>query len=124
MYALVMAGGMGRRMREGGIHIEKPLIKICGKPMIERIIDALKGAPSVEKVVVVVSPNAPNTIQWLECKKHIQTFMGKGKGYLQDMIEAVESMHIKDPFLVCMGDLPLLNSELIELIVREYKRCE
>ena len=123
MYALVMAGGKGRRMKKGGIKTEKPLIEICGKPIIERIIDVLNDAPSIDKVCVVVSPHVPHTIRWL-ADRDIEMFMGRGEGYLQDMMEAVESLKIKEPFIVCMGDLPLLNTELIELIVSEYGKHE
>ena len=39
--AVLMASGMGTRMRPLTNHTPKPLIEVCGKPMIETIIDGL-----------------------------------------------------------------------------------
>ena len=40
--AIIMASGLGTRMSPLTDIMPKPLIKVCNKPMIETIIDALK----------------------------------------------------------------------------------
>ena len=50
--ALVMAGGKGTRMR---LAEEKPLIKVCGKPVIEYVIAALRNAKKIDSIVVATS---------------------------------------------------------------------
>ena len=53
MHALIMAGGEGRRINLG----EKPLVLVCGRPMISYITDAFIGA-GVDPVVAA-SPKTP-----------------------------------------------------------------
>lgn len=51
--AILMASGMGTRMRPLTEMIPKPLIKVGERPMIETIIDALQER-KVQKIVIVV----------------------------------------------------------------------
>lgn len=51
--AIIMASGLGTRMRPLTEKTPKPLIPVRGKPMIETVIDALK-ARGVRKMYVVV----------------------------------------------------------------------
>ncbi len=51
--AILMAAGLGTRMKPLTDTIAKPLIKVYGKPMIETVIDGLRNR-GVEKYIVVV----------------------------------------------------------------------
>lgn len=51
--AIIMASGLGTRMRPLTEHTPKPLIRVHGTPMIESVINALRAA-NVQKITVVV----------------------------------------------------------------------
>ena len=51
--AIIMASGLGTRMRPLTLTTPKPLIKVHGTPMIESVIQALK-QQGVEKIFIVV----------------------------------------------------------------------
>ena len=61
--ALVMAGGKGTRMR---IAEEKPLIKVCGKPVIEYVLAALKNAKKIDTIIVATTSCTPKTTKLMK----------------------------------------------------------
>jgi len=122
MDAMVMAGGIGKRLQ---IDIEKPLVEICGIPLLERVLRALAGSTEVRDVVVTLSHNTPRTQEWLVREHpHIPYFIGEGKGYIKDMEDAVDYFDFKGAILICMSDLPLLTPELIDAVIEEYYKSD
>ena len=51
--AILMAAGLGTRMRPLTEHIPKPLVSVCGTPLIETVIQGLQ-LRGVKKIYVVV----------------------------------------------------------------------
>ncbi|MBW6470837.1 MAG: NTP transferase domain-containing protein [Methanosarcinaceae archaeon] len=121
MDAIVMAGGLGKRLGMG----EKPCIEILGRPLISYVVDALEGSGKIDRIFVAVSPATPNTkivvTNYYDGRiKFIQT---SGGNYVGDMIHAVESAGIVDPVLIIMSDLPLITPDMIDSIICEYEQC-
>ncbi|NIA03131.1 MAG: NTP transferase domain-containing protein [Nitrospirae bacterium] len=118
MDALVMAGGRGSRMR---LPIEKPLLEINGKKLIEYVLDALKGSNNVDNIHIAASANGPDTSKWLEAHSgDLNIINTLGSGYVSDMVDAVISACIKGPVLMVMADLPLISSEMIDEVITKY----
>ena len=53
MYAVIMAGGKGTRIKSLEPNLPKPMIKICDKPVLEHQIDSLKNSGITDIVLVI-----------------------------------------------------------------------
>jgi adenosylcobinamide-phosphate guanylyltransferase len=113
--ALIMAGGKGSRLR---LSEEKPLIELNGKPIITYVLNTLKKAKNIDKIIVAISNNTPQTTQLLSRLK-ISTIKTPGKEYVYDMAYAIKKLTLHT-VLVIGSDLPLITSEIIDLIVEKY----
>ena len=81
MKAVILAGGLGTRLRPLTYSIPKPLVLIAGKPLIRRIIDGLPS--SVDTVILAVN-------------------------YRRDQIqEYIDSLHLKQRIIVNHEPQPL-----------------
>lgn len=113
-----MAGGRGSRMK---LPIEKPMLEINGKKLIEYVLDVLAGARYVDRIYVAASSNGPDTRKWLEDSSFdIYMINTPGSGYVSDMVAAVEQAGIIGPVLMIMADLPLITSNMIDEIIQRY----
>ena len=116
--ALVMAGGRGTRMQ---LSEEKPLIKICGRPVIEYVLDALKKAKKINRIIVATSNSTPKTARYLS-KFPVQVIETPGKDYVSDMGFASQMLGL-GVFLAIAADLPLVTGEIVDKIVERYELC-
>ena len=116
--ALIMAGGKGTRMK---IPTEKPLIKVCGKPVIEYVLSALKDAKKIDRIIITTTKTTPRTTRFMQ-KLGIEVVETPGKDYVSDMGYAAQALKL-GAFLAIAADLPLVRSEMIDVIVERYERC-
>jgi len=116
MRALIMAGGAGSRLRRG----EKPLLPVCGRPMVSYVTDAFRAAGC--EPVIVVSPKTPMTADW--CRSSgFPVVRTDGKGFVEDMVSAVRSLEEDSPLIISVADIPCLTSSIIRTILRSYQDC-
>lgn len=116
--ALVMAGGKGTRMC---VAEEKPLIKVCGKPVIEYVLAALRNSKKIDSIVVAVTSCTPKTAKLMH-QLGVKVIETPGKDYVSDMGYAVQALKL-GVFLAIAADLPLVRSEMLNAIVERYERC-
>ncbi len=105
MKVVVMAGGRGSRL--GGV--EKPLLEVCGRPMVEA---ALGAARALGEPVLCTSPLAPN-VERRYCGR-VRCVRGIGE-YVADLDHALREAG--PPALVLPADMPFLDLGLVELMM-------
>ncbi|MED0868520.1 bifunctional UDP-N-acetylglucosamine diphosphorylase/glucosamine-1-phosphate N-acetyltransferase GlmU [Bacillus spizizenii] len=119
-FAVVLAAGQGTRMKS---KLYKVLHPVCGKPMVEQVVDeALK--LSLSKLVTIVGHGAE------EVKKQLGE---KSEYALQaEQLGTAHAVKQAQPFLadekgvtiVICGDTPLLTAETMEQMLKEHTQRE
>ena len=116
--ALVMAGGRGKRME---LETEKPLLNFLGKQLIDRVIEAVEEAKKVTEFYVVTSNNTPITeSRCLEAG--IETIRTYGRGYHEDLKQAVANAKLFCPVLTVSSDLPALTGSFLDHVVSVFEK--
>jgi adenosylcobinamide-phosphate guanylyltransferase len=106
MFALILAGGEGSRLRLG----EKALVMVHGRPMIAWVLDAFRDAEC--EPVVATSHKTPFTRNW--CRANGVDYLDTaGSGYVEDLIEAVEVCGVEGALFTSASDIPCLTRDII-----------
>jgi NDP-sugar pyrophosphorylase family protein len=105
MDAIILAAGLGTRLRPHTLHTPKPLLKVQGRPILDWILGALP--PSVDRVVVVVHFLAEQveaycrSQQWFSRWETVFQDKPQGTG---DALRQCSTQINSDHFLVLNGD--------------------
>jgi len=99
-----MAGGRSSRLN----YIEKPMLMICSKPMIERVFGT--ACKITDKVFVAVSPYTIKTKRWC-LKNNIELIETTGKDYVHDL-QLLLNM-FKRPVLILPADTPFITDKIL-----------
>ncbi|WP_126424678.1 bifunctional UDP-N-acetylglucosamine diphosphorylase/glucosamine-1-phosphate N-acetyltransferase GlmU [Brevibacillus marinus] len=115
-YAVVLAAGQGTRMKS---KLHKVLHPVCGKPMVQHVLDTL-AAMNVHDVVVVVGHDAET----------VKSTLGEGITYaLQEkQLGTAHAVQQAQPFLkdkhgttlILYGDVPLLTPETLTALIDHH----
>jgi molybdopterin-guanine dinucleotide biosynthesis protein A len=119
MDAIVTAGGIpqpGEPLYEFTQGQPKALMDICGKPMIQWVLDALNGADNVDQVIVIgLPPDAP-----LACPKVVDFLPNQGS-MLQNVRAGMKRSQEINPqphhLLFASSDIPGITSEIANWVV-------
>jgi adenosylcobinamide-phosphate guanylyltransferase len=109
-----MCGGRARRMQQQ-TGIEKPLLKVHGVAMVERVISALIRSNRFHSIIAAVSPNTPETKEFLK-SKGIERIETSGQGYSQDLSHLLSKLQ-PQKVMVVPSDVPLLNSQIVNEVL-------
>ena len=118
--ALIMAGGKGTRLE---LDVEKPLVEINGKPMIQYVINALKNTDKINKIIAATSKDTPETKTFLN-KRGIAIIETPGDGYVNDLGFIISNLELDDVLLTITADLPLINGDIIDHVLEEYEKSD
>jgi len=119
-YAIVLAAGKGTRMKS---KLYKVLHPVCGKPMVQHVVDHVKSV-GVQNVVTVVGHGA----------ELVKTQLGENSEYALQadqlgtahaVIQAAPVLKDKEgTTLVICGDTPLITPETIQALFEEHERLQ
>jgi NDP-sugar pyrophosphorylase family protein len=105
MDAVIMAAGLGTRLRPHTLGTPKPLLPVCGRPILDWSLGALPA--SVDRVLVVVSYLAEQIEAYLRTQKHFadwQTVTQEQPRGTGDAFRCCRPHLRSEHFLVLNGD--------------------
>jgi len=101
-----------------GAKVEKPLLEVSGKSMLQLVIEVLKQT-SVDRIVVASSTNTPSTS--IEARRmEVEVLVTPGDGFEEDMRYAIRRLRLGD-VLVVSADLPFMTADIVERAVQKYR---
>lgn len=117
--AIVLAGSSG----SGDLHPNRALIPIGEKLMVQYVVNALREAPSVGRIVIVgpvkdlegIFAGYPDVLLAEQGDSHISTLLNGVK---------VLCPRDEDKIIVATSDIPLLSSEAVEDFLRQCAQRE
>ncbi|MBC7288920.1 MAG: bifunctional UDP-N-acetylglucosamine diphosphorylase/glucosamine-1-phosphate N-acetyltransferase GlmU [Armatimonadetes bacterium] len=116
---IVLAGGQGKRMKSA---IPKPLMSICGKPMIFHVLDSVE-LLAPERVIVVVGHGRDQVIAALAQRKVEFAVQDPPLGTGHAVQCAAPSLsHWEGDVLVTCADVPLVRTETFQQMIQERHR--
>lgn len=111
-----MCGGRGTRLEADR---EKPLVRIGGTPMVDRVLEALESS-RVGTIYAAVSPNASETAEHLAGDPRATLVETPGEGYVDDLLVALEGP-LELPILTVAADLPLLSGPAVDRVLERTR---
>src|SRR5439155_22911408 len=111
--AVVMAGGLGTRMKSA---TPKHLHPLLGRRMVDWVVRAARDA-GVERIVVVASPESAGSFDGVEVAVQREP-LGTGDA-VRSAHDALAGMH--GDVLVLNGDVPALTPELVRALVQTHR---
>jgi NDP-sugar pyrophosphorylase family protein len=119
MEAVILAAGLGTRLRPHTLTTPKPLLEVRGRPILDWILGALP--PSVERVVVVVHYLADQVERYLERQQwfnqHDVVYQHEPRG-TGDALRQCQGRLRAKRFLVLNGDDLFGAADIRELATR------
>jgi bifunctional UDP-N-acetylglucosamine pyrophosphorylase / glucosamine-1-phosphate N-acetyltransferase len=118
--AVVMAAGKGTRMKS---ELPKVLVPVCGRPMIDYVLDALEQA-GIEQTIVVIGYRAADVEQALAGRKSVKFALQSeqlGTGHAVMMCRPLLAHH-DGPVLVVAGDSPLMQVDSLDSLLADFRR--
>jgi bifunctional UDP-N-acetylglucosamine pyrophosphorylase/glucosamine-1-phosphate N-acetyltransferase len=116
--AVVLAAGKSTRMKSS---VPKVLHPVCGRPMIEYVLDAARNA-GAERIVAIVGYAADQVRAALSRHSDIEFALQaeqKGTGHAVMMCREALQNH-NGPVLILTGDAPLMRTESFQGLLQDY----
>lgn len=110
MHAVILAGGS---WGNGGEGPSKALVKLKNRPMIHYVIDALKNADEVEKIMVIGNVSVLTPL----IGKQVDILVEERGSIIDNVLEAVKYFIDEERLLIATADIPLLKGADVEAFI-------
>ena len=115
-YAVILAAGQGTRMKSD---LYKVLHPVCGKPMVEHVIDHIRGL-GADRIVTVVGHGAEAVEETLG-KKSEYVLQEEQLGTAHAVQQAAQLIgDLEGTTIVVCGDTPLIRSETMQALISHH----
>ncbi len=118
VYAIVLAAGQGTRMKS---NLYKVLHPVCGKPMVEHVIDNIKNL-GADRIVTIVGHGAEKVEETLGSSSEyaLQTEQLGTAHAVQQADSLLENL--EGTTIVVCGDTPLIRSTTMERLIKHHEQ--
>lgn len=117
MNIVILAAGMGKRMRS---QLPKVLQPIAQKTMIDHVLDKARAIEGEHRIIVVVGHAADVVKNHLKDNHDIQfALQAEQLGTGHALMQALPLCEPDKPTLVLLGDVPLIETQTLETLIKE-----
>ncbi len=119
-YAVILAAGQGTRMKS---KLYKVLHPVCGKPMVEHVVDQIS-ILNINQIVTIVGHGSELVKSHLDGKSAFalqEEQLGTAHAVIQ--AESVLGQLLGTTLVVC-GDTPLIKAETMEALLQHHEKSE
>ena len=117
--AIVLAAGSGTRMK---LNQNKIFLKIGGKTVIERSVEAMLEVESIDRVIVACKQSEMDLLSSLINDKRVSFCIG-GSTRQQSVLNAVKLIDSADLVVIHDGARPLVTKKSIESVIDKAMEC-
>jgi len=114
MNIVILAAGMGRRMRSS---LPKVLHPIAGRPMLTHVIESARRVSTAARIIVVYGHGGENVPQTIGDDTLIWALQAPQLGTGHAVMQAVASLDESQATMVLYGDVPLTRPETLARLV-------
>ena len=116
---IILAAGKGTRMKS---NLPKVLHKVCGRPMLEHVIDAARGAGS-EREIVVIGSGADEVEKAITDVEFALQAEQLGTGHAVKMAKD-KMADAEGTVMILCGDTPLVSADLLEKFIENHEQTK
>jgi len=101
---------------------KKILLEVAGKPLIVHMLDRIKRALTIDKIIICTSTNPQDDpLEEIAGQEQVSCFRGSEEDVLVRLLEAAQSHGLKY-FANITADCPMMDPLLIDRAVLEYQK--
>lgn len=108
------------RLKSTRLH-KKILLEVAGRPLIVLMLDRIKRASTIDKIIICTSTNPQDDpLEEIAIQENVSCFRGSEEDVLVRLLDAAQSHSLKY-FANITADCPMMDPVLIDRAVLEYQ---